>query len=325
MSHNQERKEKICLNCNAAIYGKYCHVCGQENIEPKEKFLHLANHFIEDVTHFDGKFFSTLKYLFFRPGFLSKEYLRGRRVSYLHPIRMYVFTSGLFFLIYFSIHQQHKIKKSEDALKQFTNVLKDTIQKKEKAKDTTVAYKYKSTDTSKKNSLQFALGVPENSEIAELNFSDDADSVTNKKPGLIERILKKYNANKEEIQHKVPQLMFCTLPLMALVLQLLYRKQKQFYYVNHLIFIVHLFNAIYIMYLVQYGFDYLGEHFWVNFFKWLSSIIGLFSFFYVYKSLRNFYGQRRFKSFVKCCLLYCFFAIIYAIVYALIISPTLFY
>ena len=102
MSHLKERKQKNCLNCNAQVYGKYCHICGQENIEPKETFWGLATHFVYDIVHFDGKFFSTLKYLLFKPGFLSHEYLRGRRASYLHPIRMYVFTSAIFFILFFT-------------------------------------------------------------------------------------------------------------------------------------------------------------------------------------------------------------------------------
>ena len=100
VSNHQERKEKNCLNCNAEVAGRFCQICGQENIEPKESFWALATHFLHDMTHFDGKFFSTLKFLLFKPGFLSKEYLKGRRTSYLHPIRMYVFTSAIFFLIF---------------------------------------------------------------------------------------------------------------------------------------------------------------------------------------------------------------------------------
>lgn len=106
MSHQKERVEKNCLNCNAEVQGRFCQVCGQENIETKESFWSLATHFVYDITHFDGKFFSTLKYLLFRPGFLSQEYLRGRRIAYLHPIRMYVFTSAIFFLILFSFYQK---------------------------------------------------------------------------------------------------------------------------------------------------------------------------------------------------------------------------
>ncbi|MBS1734243.1 MAG: DUF3667 domain-containing protein, partial [Bacteroidetes bacterium] len=102
MSHFKERSEKNCLNCGTEVNGRYCHVCGQENIEPKETVWHLVTHFFNDITHFDGKFFSTLKYLITKPGFLSAEYMKGRRNSYLNPIRMYVFTSAFFFLIFFS-------------------------------------------------------------------------------------------------------------------------------------------------------------------------------------------------------------------------------
>ncbi len=102
MSHLPQRKEKNCLNCGTTVIGKYCHVCGQENIEPKESVWHLISHFFNDITHFDGKFFTSLKDLVFRPGFLSKEYMNGKRVSYLNPIRMYLFTSFVFFLIFFS-------------------------------------------------------------------------------------------------------------------------------------------------------------------------------------------------------------------------------
>ena len=103
MSHSKERHEKICLNCNTALNGRYCHVCGQENIEPKETVWGLISHFFYDITHFDGKFFSTTKFLIIRPGFLPKEYIEGRRARYLHPIRMYVFSSALFFVCLYSV------------------------------------------------------------------------------------------------------------------------------------------------------------------------------------------------------------------------------
>jgi hypothetical protein len=105
LSHSKERHEKICLNCNAELHGRYCHVCGQENIEPKETVWSLITHFFYDITHFDGKFFSTTKYLITRPGFLPKEYIEGRRARYLHPIKMYVFSSALFFIFFYSLFQ----------------------------------------------------------------------------------------------------------------------------------------------------------------------------------------------------------------------------
>lgn len=113
MSHSKERKEKVCLNCGTALTGRYCHTCGQENTEPKETVWTLVSHFFNDITHFDGKFFSTVKYLITKPGFLSAEYLKGRRASYLHPIRMYVFTSAFFFIIFFWLFNPEQMIKGE--------------------------------------------------------------------------------------------------------------------------------------------------------------------------------------------------------------------
>jgi len=81
LSKGRLRTEKICLNCGTEITDRFCPHCGQENIEPKQSVWHLINHFFSDITHFDGKFFITVKDLFAKPGFLSKEYMAGRRAS----------------------------------------------------------------------------------------------------------------------------------------------------------------------------------------------------------------------------------------------------
>ena len=103
MSHQPKRTEKDCLNCGTITEGPFCHVCGQENIVPHQSFIGLTRHFIYDIFHFDGKFFETLKLLAFYPGKIAKEYVQGKRMKYLDPIRMYLFTSAIFFLVFFSI------------------------------------------------------------------------------------------------------------------------------------------------------------------------------------------------------------------------------
>lgn len=122
MSHSKERHEKICLNCNTELNGRFCHVCGQENIEPKESVWSLVSHFFYDITHFDGKFFHTTGLLIKKPGYLPAEYIKGRRARYLHPIRMYVFSSALFFLIFFML------VKPKDIVNGDWTTLKDKIQ-----------------------------------------------------------------------------------------------------------------------------------------------------------------------------------------------------
>lgn len=115
MSHTKLRKETDCLNCGAELQGQFCHICGQQNLENNESFLGLVKHFVYDITHFDGKFFSTLKYLLLKPGFLSLEFQRGRRASYLDPIKMYVFTSALFFFVVFSMQKEDEIVQWDNA------------------------------------------------------------------------------------------------------------------------------------------------------------------------------------------------------------------
>ena len=93
MSHHTTREDKTCLNCGESVEERFCGHCGQENIETRMSFLGLIAHFAEDLTHYEGKFWKTIKYLFFKPAFLTKEYLKGKRTSYLPPVRLYIFVS----------------------------------------------------------------------------------------------------------------------------------------------------------------------------------------------------------------------------------------
>jgi hypothetical protein len=349
VSHIPERKEKNCLNCGAEVQGRFCQICGQENIEPKESFWHLVTHFMYDITHFDGKFFSTLKYLLFKPGFLSHEYLRGRRASYLHPIRMYVFTSAIFFLVFFSLKNEESIvtlnEKSNGKAKKQTaaQVMKKLENKREDLKeslsdsmpgiaktailsaiaqtDSNIALLKRDTtakdkvNTGSNNNLNFFGGNKNN----RYGSIDAYDSAQKKLPeaerdNFIERKFTKQNihlrekyhedskamweAILEKFKHMFPQMLFCSLPLFALLLQLLYVRRKSFFYVNHVVFTIHLYCGTFIIILVYVLLDALLKKF-----SYHNQTIGLVfmlsGFFYWYKSMRNFYEQRRGKTILK--------------------------
>jgi len=318
VSHGKERKEKACLNCNAALVGKFCHICGQENIEPKETFWGLLTHFIYDITHFDGKFFSTLKYLLFKPGFLSYEYLRGRRASYLNPIRMYVFTSAIFFVIYFSF------VRVNDATTENLN----EAQVKPAGVSDTISGVEKDTGVTK---FKVAFFNADDVEPTQAAYDSAQQKLTPvKRDGWFVRLLRHKaidinnnfkNKNKEEVKHEllekfmhhVPQMMFVSLPLAALILQLLYVRRKNFYYVDHLIFTVHLYIAAYILLLFSYLFSYLEKLTDFSVFAFLDSLTIIAIFFYIYKAMRSFYQQRRAKTVFKFLLLnftYCILLVV---------------
>ncbi|WP_374948160.1 DUF3667 domain-containing protein [Mucilaginibacter sp.] len=109
------RHEKDCLNCGTILEGKFCHNCGQENLQMKESFGHMITHAVSDYFHFDDQFFHTLKPLFLQPGKLTNEYVAGRRAQYLHPVKMYIFISLLFFIIFFQDKRNEPLQIRDDS------------------------------------------------------------------------------------------------------------------------------------------------------------------------------------------------------------------
>ncbi|MEO0403684.1 MAG: DUF3667 domain-containing protein, partial [Bacteroidota bacterium] len=77
---------------------KFCSNCGQEVLAEKESFKHFLHHFAKDYFTFDSKIFKSLSPLLFKPGFLTMEFLKGKRASYIPPLRLYIFISVVFFL-----------------------------------------------------------------------------------------------------------------------------------------------------------------------------------------------------------------------------------
>ena len=93
--------EARCRNCNQPLTASaaYCPSCGQSVREISRPWLEFAREMLTELADFDGRMFQSLRLLLSRPGFLSLEYNRGRRVSHTSPIRMYLVISLLFFLV----------------------------------------------------------------------------------------------------------------------------------------------------------------------------------------------------------------------------------
>ncbi len=103
-AHRQSQRAKAevacCPSCEGVIRGNYCSTCGQNNGEAHLSVHALWHDFLHDYLHLDSKLPQTARYLLTRPGFLTREYLAGKRSRYLRPFHVYVLSSLLFFLTF---------------------------------------------------------------------------------------------------------------------------------------------------------------------------------------------------------------------------------
>lgn len=98
----EEKSTHECKNCSTEIEGQFCHFCGQRYHDHKESFGELTYEFVSDFLHFDSRFFKTVLPLIFQPGKLTKNYNEGRQRSQFHPIRLYLFSSFVYFFLFFA-------------------------------------------------------------------------------------------------------------------------------------------------------------------------------------------------------------------------------
>lgn len=79
-----------CRNCGAPATGHYCANCGQETRLALPTFGTFMREAAGRYVALDGRMWRTLAWLIARPGFLTLEYLQGRRRRYIRPARLFL-------------------------------------------------------------------------------------------------------------------------------------------------------------------------------------------------------------------------------------------
>jgi hypothetical protein len=104
-----EQHERTCITCDNHFIGRFCNVCGEKVLEPGEKSLKLFfGNILNALTFIDNKFFKTLKLHLTKPGFVTYNYINGKRVPFIKPISMFFIINLLYFL--FSIFETYNSK-----------------------------------------------------------------------------------------------------------------------------------------------------------------------------------------------------------------------
>jgi hypothetical protein len=88
-----------CANCSAPLTGKFCAACGQK-VHLHRSLVHVGEEILHGVTHFDGKAWTTLPMLLFRPGKLTRDYIDGKRARYIAPVPLFLLVVFLMFFVF---------------------------------------------------------------------------------------------------------------------------------------------------------------------------------------------------------------------------------
>jgi hypothetical protein len=96
------KKEELplthCENCGEELRGHFCSKCGQAAVNYHRSFRHVIIDVLDSFLNWDSKFIRSLGLLLWRPGRLTNRFLEGHRVRVVHPLRLYLLVSIVFFL-----------------------------------------------------------------------------------------------------------------------------------------------------------------------------------------------------------------------------------
>jgi hypothetical protein len=128
----------------------------------------------------------------------------------------------------------------------------------------------------------------------------------------------------DKFLHKFPQLFFISLPFFALILQVLYFRHKQLYYVNHVVFTIYYYVFVFIIMALFIGLSNLSQYIPTPIYVVTNLVLNVGVVFYLYKAVRNFYQQRRAKTLLKLTLLLLSFLMLMTITFVAFFFLSLF-
>ena len=271
-----------CQNCGAELTGPHCGQCGQAAIDYRRSFRHVIVDVLDSFLNWDSKFFATIGLLVIKPWRLTNEFLAGKRVRYLHPLRLYLLASILFF---FAINygakglrlEPGKIseknraavsaavaekrdeieaeldkdnlsaderKKAQEALDYLTKPSPAATAPAEEQPSPTITPTASASDSGKRT-----YGAV--NERPFLVFDADKKSSTPFERWLETRAKEKMGEHGTKMGlfiatlfSNLPYMMLCCIPLFAFVLKVLYVRRHVFY-IDHLVYALHIHTFFY--------------------------------------------------------------------------------
>jgi hypothetical protein len=257
----EEQEIHICKNCEYEFKGRFCPNCGQKVDEFDRPIGYILHFYLSHSFAFDNRTFRTLKYLIFKPGYITTEFFKGRRIRYISPFQILMVLSFIFFLLLQNLSEQSLNNITKEDFSGNSTIEADSIH-------TTVNNILTASLPISHNeeNLQKPDTFPENKDTLtqEDSISDTSLSYTGNIRADLNKMADSYEKNlartispkeQEKIRSKItmcrnPEILFSKIlkllswaffalvPFLALILKLTYIRHKLMY-IKHLIFSTH--------------------------------------------------------------------------------------
>lgn len=314
------REDTTCQNCGTQVDDIFCPHCGQKNTETRKPFYLLFADFFTSFINYDSSLWRTARHLFFSPAKLSKEYIAGKRNSYVDPVKLYLFAGFIAFSISAILPTPPEVAEVPGATKA------DEV-----AKAAEVAEHADLTKTEKKKKKKKIKEVEIELEVEDKNppmkigsygkvrTVEQLDSIHNSRPEnerlstsklysykILLALKEKMNRKEEKektarfIVDNFPKVLLLYMPVFAFFLWLFHGKKKRLYFDSG-IFTLHFFSLFLLVSAVVNIMscildDWLGRE---ELFDFVFFGAPVYVTFYFFRAHRNFYGERRFISNLK--------------------------
>lgn len=313
-----------CEDCGEDLHGHYCSKCGQVAVDYRRSFRHVIADVAESFLNWDSKFVKTIGLLIVRPGWLTNQFVAGCRTRYLHPLRLYLFVSIVFFLCarFIPISPVSVRKgdmtpearaKVEEAMKEAQNLPPGVREQVRKAlaeaapppapAEPAVPLPAGTAAPALAASPPRQQGKEKSSEL--IQFDNEKGPKSPFETWLQQRVKDRVGEDGtkkelfvETLRRNISTMMLFCIPLFAFVLKILYLRQRRFY-IEHLVYALHIHAFFYIAVLLT-SFSAVAAKRWAPVLEtpliWLLSIFVVVQ---VFLSIRQVYRQGWFMSIFK--------------------------
>src|SRR5438876_1371469 len=338
---DRENPPTRCENCGAELQGHWCAQCGQPAIDYRRSFGHVLIDVLNEFLNWDSKFFATIALLILKPWRLTNEFLAGKRVRYVNPLRLYLLASILFF---FAVNygardlrfEPGKLGSKDRAeleadLKKadLPPAAREELQALLRESSPSPAPSPRTAAPSPPTSPETGKERQEYGKIGERPFVafDQAKSTTPFERWIEGRAKEKMGEHGTKMGlfiatlfSNLPYMMLCCIPLFAFVLKILYIR-RHIFYIDHLIYALHIHTFAYVgimlIVLATIGLNRTAPSpiaGWIIALLWIAFVVQIFL------SIRRVYRQGWFISIFK----FFFGGLVYLIVLVVALAVTFF-